>query len=203
MNQSAHVADKPASAKKPDGGRRHVERSQRLLGHLPSLVWASGKREGIGNFTRLAQDQHYFIAEKISFLGCGLLAALPIFKRGSAPSGEACARPLPKSASSRQAHPRTIRVRAALGLEFIAPPFLNSNRRVPMNKAFAHKALSFGPSSTRRAAMAGTGRSPWAVNNRDCAAGRRSSKQLKPFRRSKVAVAYRTRRQRSSRRAKS
>ena len=77
----------------------------------------------IGNFTRLAPYQPYFIAATLLFLGSGYWLVYRSGSRGCA-EGEACARPLPNRVVKAPLILATILVAAALGLDLIAPFFL-------------------------------------------------------------------------------
>jgi mercuric ion transport protein len=77
----------------------------------------------IGNFTRLARYQPYFIAATLAFLGCGYWLVYRSSTRACADS-EACARPLPNRIVKTSLVLATILVIAALGLDVIAPLFL-------------------------------------------------------------------------------
>jgi mercuric ion transport protein len=79
----------------------------------------------IGNFTRLAPYQPYFLAATLAFLGYGYWLVYRSSMRACA-DGEACARPLPNRIVKTSLILATILVVAALGLDFIAPLFLNS-----------------------------------------------------------------------------
>jgi mercuric ion transport protein len=79
----------------------------------------------IGNFTRLAAYQPFFIAATLAFLGYGDWLVYRSSTRACA-DGEACARPLPNRVVKTSLILATILVVAALGLDFIAPLFLNS-----------------------------------------------------------------------------
>ena len=79
----------------------------------------------IGNFTRLAPYQPYLIAATLAFLGYGYWLVYRSSTRSCA-DGAACARPLPNRIVKISLLLATILVVAALGLDFIAPLFLNS-----------------------------------------------------------------------------
>jgi mercuric ion transport protein len=79
----------------------------------------------IGNFTRLAPYQPYFIAATLVFLGCGYWLVYRSGTRACA-EGEACARPLSHRVVKATLILATILVAAALGLDFIASFFLTS-----------------------------------------------------------------------------
>ena len=89
-----------------------------LLGLRISGAW-------IGNFTRLAPYQPCFIGVTVAFLGYGYWLVYRSSTRACA-DGEACARPLPNRIVKTSLVLATILVVAALGLDFIAPLFLNS-----------------------------------------------------------------------------
>jgi len=79
----------------------------------------------IGNFTRLAPYQPYFIGATLLFLGCGYWL---VYRPGTRAcvEGETCARPLPNRIVKASLILATILVAAALGLDFIAPFLLTS-----------------------------------------------------------------------------
>ncbi len=79
----------------------------------------------IGNFTRLAAYQPYFLAATLAFLGSGYWLVYRSSTRACA-DGDACARPLPNRIVKTSLILATILVVAALGLDFLAPLFLNS-----------------------------------------------------------------------------
>ena len=79
----------------------------------------------IGNFTRLASYQPWFIAATIAFLGYGYWLVYRSSQLACA-EGEACARPLPNRIVKAGLILATVLVVAALGFDFIAPLFLNS-----------------------------------------------------------------------------
>ena len=93
---------------------------------LPLVLFGLGVSGAwIGNFTRLAPYQSCFIAATIALLGCGYWLAYRSPKLACA-DGEACARPLPNRIVKTSLILATILLVAALGLDFIAPLFLNS-----------------------------------------------------------------------------
>jgi mercuric ion transport protein len=79
----------------------------------------------IGNFTRLAPYQPWFIAATVTFLGYGYWMVYRSSRRACA-GGEACARPLPNRIVKVGLILATILVAAALGFDFIAPLLFNS-----------------------------------------------------------------------------
>src|ERR1700730_6229920 len=79
----------------------------------------------IGNFTQLAPYQPCFIAATLAFLGYGYWLVYRASARACA-DGDVCARPLPNRIVTTSLILATILVVAALGLDFIAPLFLNS-----------------------------------------------------------------------------
>ena len=93
---------------------------------LPLALFAVGVSGAwIGNFTQLAAYQPYFLAATLAFLGYGYWLVYRSSTRACA-DGEACARPLPNRIVKTSLILATILVVAALGLDFIAPLFLNS-----------------------------------------------------------------------------
>ena len=93
---------------------------------LPLVLFGLGVSGAwIGNFTRLAPYQPYFLTATLAFLGYGYWLVYRSSTRACA-DGEACARPLPNRLVKTGLILATILVVAALGLDFIAPLFLNS-----------------------------------------------------------------------------
>jgi mercuric ion transport protein len=93
---------------------------------LPLMLFSLGVSGAwIGNFTRLAPYQPYFIAATFVFLGYGYWLVYQSRTRACAEGG-ACARPLPNRIVRASLILATVLVAAALGLDFIAPFFLNS-----------------------------------------------------------------------------
>src|SRR5712691_10185647 len=93
---------------------------------LPLVLFGLGVSGAwIGSFTRLAAYQPYFIAATLAFLGYGYWLVKRSATR-ACDDGEACARPLPNRIVKASLILATILVAAALGLDFIAPLFLNS-----------------------------------------------------------------------------
>ena len=93
---------------------------------LPLVLFGLGVSGAwIGDFTRLAAYQPYFLAATLAFLGYGYWLVYRSSTRACA-DGEACARPLPNRLVKTGLILATILVIAALGLDFIAPLFLNS-----------------------------------------------------------------------------
>ena len=79
----------------------------------------------IGNFTRLAPYQPWFIAATMAFLGYGYWLVYRS-QRLACADGEACARPLPNRIVKAGLILATILVVAALGFDLFAPMFLDS-----------------------------------------------------------------------------
>ncbi|WMT72142.1 mercuric transporter MerT family protein [Bradyrhizobium sp. Ash2021] len=79
----------------------------------------------IGNFTRLASYQPYFLTATLAFLGYGYWLIYRSSTRACA-DGEACARPLPNRLVKTGLILATILVVAAVAVDFIAPLFFNS-----------------------------------------------------------------------------
>jgi mercuric ion transport protein len=93
---------------------------------LPVVLFSLGVSGAwIGNFTRLAPYQPYFIATTFLFLGAGYWLVHRASKQVCA-EREACARPLPNRWVKIALVLATILVGAALGLDFLAPLLLNS-----------------------------------------------------------------------------
>ena len=126
INQDDHVDRQPAAARS-DGRRRPAWRARGVvLLHLAAGLFGLGVSGAwIGNFTRLAPYQPSFIAATLAFLGYGYWLVYRSSTRACADS-EACARPLPNRIVKTSLVLATILVIAALGLDFIAPLFLNS-----------------------------------------------------------------------------
>ena len=126
INQAHHIAD--------SGWRQNLMAAGGLLGALaassccilPLALFGLGVSGAwIGNFTRLAAYQPYFLAATLVFLSCGYWLVYRSSKRACA-DGEACARPLPNRLVKTGLILATILVAAAIGLDLIAPLFLNS-----------------------------------------------------------------------------
>ena len=93
---------------------------------LPVVLFSLGiSGAWIGNFTRLAPYQPYFLAATIVFLGTGYWLVHRASK-GACVEGEACARPLPNRLVKIVLVVATVLVLAALGFDFLAPVLLNS-----------------------------------------------------------------------------
>jgi mercuric ion transport protein len=125
-NQADHIAD--------NRRRQSLMAAGGLLGALaassccilPLALFGLGVSGAwIGNFTRLAAYQPYFLAATFGFLGYGYWLVYRSSARACA-DGDACARPLPNRIVKTSLILATILVVAALGLDFIAPLFLNS-----------------------------------------------------------------------------
>ena len=92
---------------------------------LPLVLFGLGVSGAwIGNFTRLAPYQPYFIAATLGFLGYAYWLVYRSSTRACA-DGEACARTLPNRIVKTSLILATILTVAALGLDFVAPFFLN------------------------------------------------------------------------------
>jgi mercuric ion transport protein len=93
---------------------------------LPLVLFGLGVSGAwIGNFTRLAPYQPYFIAAAIGFLGYGYWLVYRGPKLACA-EADACARPLPNRLVKTGLILATLLVIAALGFDFLAPLFLDS-----------------------------------------------------------------------------
>jgi mercuric ion transport protein len=126
INQADHIAD--------NRRRQRLIAAGGLLGALaassccilPLALFGLGVSGAwIGNFTRLAAYQPYILAATLACLGYGYWLVYRSSTRTCA-DGEACARPLPNRIVKTSLVLATILVVAALGLDFIAPLFLNS-----------------------------------------------------------------------------
>jgi mercuric ion transport protein len=126
INQADHIAD--------NRRRQGLVAAGGLLGALaassccilPLVLFGLGVSGAwIGNFTRLAAYQTYFLAATLAFLGYGYWLVYRSSTRACA-DGEVCARPLPNRIVKASLILATILAAAALGLDFIAPLFLNS-----------------------------------------------------------------------------
>ena len=126
INQADHIAD--------NRRRQSLIAAGGLLGAfaasscciLPLALFGLGVSGAwIGNFTQLATYQPYFIAATLAFLGYGYWLVYRSSTRACA-DGDACARPLPNHIVKTSLIVATILVVAALGLDFIAPLFLNA-----------------------------------------------------------------------------
>ena len=92
---------------------------------LPLLLFTFGVGGAwIGNFTRLAPYQPYFIAATLLFLGAGYWLVFRVSKEQCA-EGAACARRLPHRLVKGVLIGATVLVLAALGFDFLAPQILN------------------------------------------------------------------------------
>src|SRR5215470_6461230 len=86
---------------------------------LPLMLFSLGVSGAwIGNFTRLAPYQPYFIAATFVILGYGYWLVYQSRTRACA-EGEACARPLPNRIVKASLILATVLVAAALGLDLI------------------------------------------------------------------------------------
>src|SRR6202045_2597625 len=93
---------------------------------LPLVLFALGVSGAwIGNFTRLAPYQPWFIAATLAFLGYGYWLVHRSSRRACA-AGAACPPPLPNRRVKKSPILAALLVAADLGLDFIAPLFLDS-----------------------------------------------------------------------------
>jgi mercuric ion transport protein len=93
---------------------------------LPLVLFSLGVSGAwIGNFTRLAPYQPYFIAATLLFVASGYWL---VYRSGTRTCAEGgiCARPLPSRIVKAGLILATILIVAALGLNFVAPLFLTS-----------------------------------------------------------------------------
>jgi mercuric ion transport protein len=90
---------------------------------LPLILFSLGVGGAwIGNFTRLAPYQPWFVAATIAFLGTGYWLVYRSSKLACADEG-ACARPLPNRLVKAGLIIATVFVTAALGVDFLSPLF--------------------------------------------------------------------------------
>ncbi len=93
---------------------------------LPLVLFSLGVSGAwIGNFTRLAPYQPYFLAVTTGCLGYGYWLVYRSAKLACA-DGDACARPLPNRLVKTGLILASLLAVAALGFDFLAPLFLNS-----------------------------------------------------------------------------
>ena len=93
---------------------------------LPVVLFSLGiSGAWIGNFTRLAPYQPYFLTAATVFLGSGYWLVHRA-SQAACVEGEACARPLPNRLVKIVLVAATVLVLAALGFDFLAPVLLNS-----------------------------------------------------------------------------
>ena len=125
INQAHHITD--------SGWRQSLVAAGGLLGALaassccilPLTLFSLGVSGAwIGNFTRLAPYQPWFIAATMAFLGYGYWLVYRS-SRAACADGDACARPLPNRVVKAGLILATILVIAALAFNFIAPLLLN------------------------------------------------------------------------------
>lgn len=92
---------------------------------LPLVLFSLGIGGAwIGNFTRLAPYQPYFITATLTFLGAGYWLVYRASRRACA--DETCARPLPNRLVLFGLVLASVLVAAALAFDFLAPLFLNA-----------------------------------------------------------------------------
>ncbi|GAC1337733.1 MAG: mercuric ion transporter MerT [Beijerinckiaceae bacterium] len=93
---------------------------------LPLVLFSLGVSGAwIGNFTRLAPYQPYFLATTFVFLGCGYWLVYRSSKVACA-EGAACARPLPNRLVKTGLVVATALVMTALAVDLLAPILLTS-----------------------------------------------------------------------------
>ena len=123
-----------------DAPTANVQRQQRLMAAgglvgalvasscciLPLVLFSLGVSGAwIGNFTRLAPYQPYFLALTIGCLGYGYWLVYRSSKLACT-DGDACARSLPNRLVKTGLILASLLAVAALGFDFLAPVFLNS-----------------------------------------------------------------------------
>ncbi len=122
---------------RPDTGRAGIERSQTLLAAgsvlgaiaassccvVPLVLFGLGVSGAwIGNLTRLAPYQPYFVAATAACIGLGSWLRYRSRKAVCA-EGTACARPLPNRVVTVGFILATVLVAGALAIDFLAPLF--------------------------------------------------------------------------------
>jgi mercuric ion transport protein len=91
---------------------------------LPLVLFGLGVSGAwIGNLTRLAPYQPYFIAATVAFLGWGYWL---VYRSSTAACAEGCAQPVPNRLIKVALVVATALVVAALGFDFLAPILLVS-----------------------------------------------------------------------------
>jgi mercuric ion transport protein len=126
INQGHRITDTRRSQKLTVAGGLLGALAASSCCSLPLALFSLGVSGAwIGNFTRLAPYQPWFIAATMAFLGYGYWLVYRSSRLACA-DGEACARPLPSGIVKVGLVLATILVAAALALDFIAPLFLNS-----------------------------------------------------------------------------
>src|SRR6266581_8024720 len=126
INQSDHVPDNRRWQRLMAVGSLFGALAASSCCILPLALFGLGVSGAwIGNFTRLAPYQPYFLTATLAFLGYGYWLVYRSSARACA-DGEACARPLPNRIVKTSLILATILVVAALGLDLVAPLFLNS-----------------------------------------------------------------------------
>ncbi len=131
-------AENETSLARPEAGRVSMLRTQKLVAAggvlgalaasscciLPLVLFGLGVSGAwIGNLTRLAPYQPYFIAATAACLGGGYWLRYRSRKVACA-EGEVCARPLPNRLVTMGLMLATVLVIGALALDFLAPLFL-------------------------------------------------------------------------------
>jgi mercuric ion transport protein len=92
---------------------------------LPVVLFSLGVSGAwIGNFTRLAPYQPYFVAVTLAFIGTGYWLVYRSSK-GACAEGEACARPLPNRFVKIALIAATVVVLSAWAFDYIAPYVLS------------------------------------------------------------------------------
>jgi mercuric ion transport protein len=91
---------------------------------VPLLLFSLGVSGAwIGDLTRLAPYQPYFIAMMVACLGCGYWLVRRV-RRTACAEAAACSRPLPNKVVTTALVPATLLVAAALAFDFLGPLIL-------------------------------------------------------------------------------
>src|SRR5947199_8137161 len=126
INQADHVTDNRRQQRLMAAGGLLGALAASSCCILPLALFGLGVSGAwIGNFTRLAAYQPYFLAATLALLGYGYWLVYRSSARNCT-DGEACERPLPNRIDQTGLILATILLVPALGLDFIAPPFLRT-----------------------------------------------------------------------------
>src|SRR5881396_2758566 len=126
INQADHITDNRRQQRLMAAGGLLGALAASSCCILPLALFGLGVSGAwIGKFTRLATYQPYFLTATMALLGYSYWLVYRPSTRACG-DGEACARPLPNRIVKTSLILATILLVAALGLDFIAPLFLDS-----------------------------------------------------------------------------